>query len=185
MRKIDDNLLLQMIGQGHSQAEIARFFQVSAVAVHKRLKRLIARPASLERLTPKEQKFAIAVAEGNSRISACMEAFDVSSRQSAKAMQNALMQKDDIQIAIKDLMQVFGLTRGYRIHKLKNHVDSHDPVVSLKALDLSWRLDNSFNDNREADKYPTTITLLIVSQNDAKEQVELTDLSGENTGSGN
>lgn len=114
-----------------------------------------------------------------------MEAFDVTSRQSAKALQNALMQKDDIQIAIKDLMQVYGLTRGYRIHKLRDHVDSPDPVVSLKALDLSWKLDGSYSDDREADRYPTTITLLIVGQNEANKQIELTDLSRENTGSGN
>lgn len=70
MRKIDDNLLLDMVRQGYSQAEIARFFSCSPVAVHKRLKRLTARPASLEKLTPKEQRFALAVAEGKSRISA-------------------------------------------------------------------------------------------------------------------
>jgi hypothetical protein len=58
-------------------------------------------------------------------------------------------------------------------------------VVSLKALDLSWKLDGSYNEDRETDKYPSTITLLIVGANDSKEQIELTDLSREITGSGN
>ena len=144
MRKTDDNQILQLLREGKSQAEIARTLGVSAVAIHKRLKRIITKPESLDRLTPKEQKFALAVAEGKSRISACMEAFDVASRESAKALQNTLMQKDDIKIAISELMRIYGLTRGYRIHRLKSHVDNIDPVVSLKALDLSWKLDGSY-----------------------------------------
>lgn len=146
MRKTDDNQILQMLREGKTQAEMARIVGVSAVAIHKRLKRIIPKPESLDKLTQKEQKFALAIAEGKSRISACMEAFDVSTRESAKALQNALMQKDDIKIAIRDLMQIYGLTRGYRIHKLKALVDHVDPVIQLKALDTSFKLDGLYNE---------------------------------------
>ena len=88
------------------------------------------KPQSLEKLTDKEQKFVVAVAEGKSRTQAAMDSFDVSTRASAKAMQNVLMQKDDIKIAIAELMQIFGLTRGYRINKLKTHIDHVDPGIS-------------------------------------------------------
>lgn len=172
MRKTDDNLILQMLREGKTQAEIARTFKVSPVAIHKRLKRLIPKPESLDKLTPKERKFALAVAEGKSRISACMEAFDVATRESAKALQNTLMQKDDIKIAIQELMQIYGLTRGYRLNKLKSLVDHADPGISLKALDQSWKLDGNYQDgSRDAGQYPTSITLVVVGNGQSEEIV--------------
>ncbi len=143
-RKVDDNLVLQLFQEGKNQKQIAEHFNVSPVAIHKRLKRILPKPQSLEKLTPKEQKFVIGVAEGKSRTQAVMESFDVTSRASAKAMQNALMQKDDVRIAIAELMQIYGLTRGYRINKLKSHIDHVDPGVSLKGLDMSFKLDGLY-----------------------------------------
>lgn len=144
-RKVDDNIVLQLFREGKNQKQIAEHFKVSPVAIHKRLKKILPKPQSLEKLTDKERKFVIGVAEGKSRTQAVMESFDVSSRASAKAMQNALMQKDDIKIAITELMEIYGLTRGYRINKLKSHIDHVDPGISLKGLDMSFRL---------ADDYP-------------------------------
>src|SRR5208283_1282826 len=132
-RKIDDNLLLQLFRESEDkrgiQKKLADHFKVSPVAIHKRLKKILPKPQSLENLTPKEQKFAVAVAEGKSRTQAVMDSYDVSSRASAKAMQNALMEKDDVRLAIAELMNIFGLTRGYRINKLKTHIDHVDPGI--------------------------------------------------------
>lgn len=147
-RKIDDNLLLQLFKEEKDkkgmQKKLAKYFNVSPVAIHKRLKKILPRPQSLEKLTNKEQKFVVAVVEGKSRTQAAMDSFDVSTRASAKAMQNVLMQKDDIKIAIAELMDIFGLTRGYRINKLKNHIDHVDPGISLKGLDMSFKLDGLY-----------------------------------------
>jgi transposase len=143
-RKVDDNIVLQLLREGKNQAQIAKHFKVSPVAIHKRLKKILPKPQSLKNLTPKEQKFVVAVAEGKSRTQAAMDSFDVSTRASAKAMQNVLMQKDDIKIAIAELMDIFGLTRGYRINKLKSHIDHIDPGVSLKGLDMSFKLDGLY-----------------------------------------
>jgi hypothetical protein len=143
-RKVDDDKVLQLIKEGKNQKQIADHFNVSPVAICKRLKRIFPKPKSLEKLTDKEQKFVVAVAEGKSRTQAVMDSFDVSSRESAKAMQNTLMQKDDIKIAIAELMQIFGLTRGYRVNKLKSHIDHVDPGISLKGLDMSFKLDGLY-----------------------------------------
>jgi transposase len=143
-RKVDDNIVLQLLREGKNQKQIADHFKVSPVAIHKRLKKILPKPQSLEKLTPKEQKFVVAVAEGKSRTQAVMDSFDVSNRASAKAMQNVLMQKDDVKIAIVELMDIFGLTRGYRINKLKSHIDHVDPGTSLKGLDMSFKLDGSY-----------------------------------------
>ena len=143
-RKINDDVLLQLLRGGKSRKEAAAHFGVSAVAIHKRLKRILPRPESLDKLTDKEQKFVISIVEGKSRTQAAMDSFDVSSRGSAKTIQNELMQKDDIKIAIADLMSIYGLTRGYRINKLKTHVDHVDPNISLKGLDMSFKLDGLY-----------------------------------------
>jgi len=62
----------------------------------------------LDNLTPKGTKICCGCCGGQSRTQAVMDSFDVSSRASAKAMQNALMEKDDVRLAIAELMNIFG-----------------------------------------------------------------------------
>lgn len=144
MQKIDTNLLLKMIKEGKNQKECAKHFGVSPVAVCKKLKRLLPPPKSLENLTEKEKKFAIEVAKGKTATQAALNSFDVSSMNSAKVIGSQLMGKPEIKMAIEELMEYHGLTRSYRIVKLKDHVDHADPNVSLKALDMSFKLDGTY-----------------------------------------
>jgi hypothetical protein len=150
MRKIDDNLLLQMIKQGKLQKEIAEHFKVSPVAVCKRLKRLLPPPKSLENLTEKEKRFALAVAGGKTATQAALNSFEVSSMNSAKVIGSQLMAKPEVKIAVDELMEYHGLTRSYRVNKIKQHVDHADPSVSLKALDMSFKLDGSYAPEKHA-----------------------------------
>ena len=143
-RKFDDNHLFALLKAGNNQKEAAKLLGVSAPAITKRLKRLVPPPESLQKLTPKEQKFAVAVAHGKTKTQACFETFEVTSRESAKALGTTLMKKADVREAIADLMDQKGLTQEYRVGKLKNHVDHADPNISLKALDQSWKLDGSY-----------------------------------------
>lgn len=144
MRKTDDETILKMLQEGKTQKEIAEHFNVSPPAICKRVKRLLPPPESLQKLTDKEQKFCIEVAKGKTQTQAVMDSYKVTSRESAKVMGSQLMAKPEIQLAINELMDCHGLTRSYRIQRLKNHVDNRDPTVSLKALDLSWKLDGSY-----------------------------------------
>lgn len=143
-RKTDDEIILKMLKEGKTQKEIAEHSGVSPVAIHKRVKRLLPPPKSLESLTEKEQRFVIEKAKGKTATQAVMDSYEVSSRESAKVMGSQLMAKPEIQKAINELMEYHGLTRSYRIQKLKTHVDNRDPNVSLKALDQSWKLDGSY-----------------------------------------
>jgi len=140
LRKIDDNVLLEMVDQGIEQKEIAKHFNCSPAAVCKRLKRLSV-PESFINLTDKEKTFVTQIVNGKSQTQSALIAYDTGNRASAKAMGNTLMKHPDIQAAIIDIMQEEGLTRRYRVQKLKTHVDAVDPHVSLKALDQSWKLD--------------------------------------------
>ena len=146
-RKIDDTILLQMIEDGKQQIEIAQFFNCSGAAVSKRIRRLLPPESkALNKLSSKQQKFAIAISEGKTQTDAAMSSFDVTTRDSAKSLGSKLMQQSDIQTAVSEIMQQEGLTRKYRVQKLKTHVDNRDPNVSLKALDQTWKLDNSYSE---------------------------------------
>ena len=133
------------------QKDIAKHFNVSSVAICKRLKKLLPDSEAIlnkHNLTEKERGFVIEKAKGKSNVQAVMNSYDVTSKESAKAMGTKLMDKPEIQQSIAELMDNCGLTRNYRIRKLKQHVDRIDPQVSLRALDMSFKLDNSYPPTR-------------------------------------
>ena len=149
MRKTNDEVILKMLREGKQQKEIAEHFGCSAAAISKRIKKLCPPPESLNSLTEKEQKFALQVAQGATRTNAALSAYDVSSRESAKAIGNKLMKKQSVNMAIGELLSWHGLTKSYRVGRLKNHVDNVDPNISLKALDQTWKLDGSYQEKPE------------------------------------
>jgi hypothetical protein len=146
-RKTDDTIILQMLKDGKQQKEIAEYFGVSPAAICKRIKRILPHESkALKNISLKKQKFAIAISEGKTQTDAAMESYDVTTRDSAKTIGARLMKRSDIQTAVSEIMQQEGLTRKYRVQKLKTHVDNRDPNVSLKALDQTWKLDNSYSE---------------------------------------
>ena len=147
MKRIDDTVLLTMFKEGKMQKDIAAHFGVSSVAVCKRLKRLLPAPESVldkSNLTEKEKTFCIEKAKGKTNTQAALASYEAGSMQSAKVMGSQLMDKPEIQQTIAELMDNCGLTRNYRIKRLKQHVDHVDPQASLRALDMSFKLDNSY-----------------------------------------
>jgi hypothetical protein len=146
-KKIDDSLLLQMADEGKSQTEIAQHFGCSPAAVCKRLKRLI-RPSALKKLTHKEQRFVMEICQGENQTQAAMKAFDVGSLDSAKTLGSRYMRDRDIQEAISAVLENEGLDRRYLARKLKTHVDGKDPAVSLRAVDMGFKLHDAYPANK-------------------------------------
>jgi len=149
VRKTDDNIILKMLSEGKTQKEIAEHFGVSPAAICKRVKKInsaLKVERSLEGLTDKQKNFALAIAEGKTQTQAALDSHECSSLDSAKNLGSQLMARQDIQNAVAELMQEEGLTRRYRVRKLKGHVDHADPNVSLKALDQSWKLDGAYKE---------------------------------------
>ena len=142
MRLIDDKAMLEMLDQGLSQKQVAGQFKVSEAAISKRLKRLRSYqlPDSFERLTSKQQKFALSIAEGKSQTAAAMEAFDCTDRTSGKALGSRMMKDPDVSIAIQDLLHQEGLGRRDRIRRLKALVMSKDLSVAGKGLDMAFKI---------------------------------------------
>lgn len=155
-RKIDDDVLLDMISQGREQKEAAAYFGVSPAAICKRLKRLQSGPdAVLEKyhLTDKEKAFCIAKAQGKTNTEAALASYEAKSRETAKAIGSQLMGKENIKLAIGDLFDKHRLSMDDRVSVLSGHVYNRDPNISLKALDQTWKLDGSYapdkHDRRE------------------------------------
>jgi predicted transcriptional regulator len=138
-RKFSSEELMALLDQGLSQKEAAKRLGVSPAAVSKRLKRLP--PPSLTKLTSKERKFVEFRSKGVSQTESVCQAYDVSSRQSAKALGHTLSKNPNISTALADLMEHHGIGRSRRVQKLAEHIENQDPTVSLKALDTSFKLD--------------------------------------------
>ena len=64
MRITNDETILQMLKDGRTQKEIAEHFGVSPPAICKRVKKILPPPESLQKLTEKEQTFAMAISSG-------------------------------------------------------------------------------------------------------------------------
>jgi predicted transcriptional regulator len=168
-RKIDDEQLLKLLSEGKNQKQAAAILKVSEPAVCKRLKRLLPAPdtPTFNGLTDKEKRFVVEKAKGKGNIQAVMASYEVTSRESAKVIGSQLMGKPEVEMAITELMNYHGLTKSYRVQKLKNHVDNRDPNVSLKALDQSFKLDGSYSEKTER---PIQSLTFIVIHSDGGEE---------------
>jgi predicted transcriptional regulator len=131
--------LMALLDQGLTQKEASERLGVSPAAVSKRMKRLP--PASLAKLTHKERKFVEGLSKGLSKTEACSQAYEVGSRDSAKALGHTLSKNPEISTALADLMEHHGIGRSRRVEKLAQHIENLDPTVSLKALDTSFKID--------------------------------------------
>ena len=93
-RKINDSRLITLKNEGRLQKDIAKILGVSEPAITKRLNRLFPEryepPKSLEVLTDKEKRFAIERAGGRTATEAALNAFECSSRNSAKVIGSAV-----------------------------------------------------------------------------------------------
>ncbi|MBI4765093.1 MAG: terminase small subunit [Deltaproteobacteria bacterium] len=148
-RKIDDNRLIALLDEGKLQKDIARELGVSEPAITKRMKKLFPErytmPEAYNGLTEKEQKFVLQKVKGKNNTEAALVTYECNSRETAKAVGSQLMDKPEIQQSITEIMNQTGLTRQYRISRLKAHVDNQvDPHVSLKGLDMAFRLGNDY-----------------------------------------
>ena len=180
MKRTNDAEILQMLREGKQQKEIAQHFGVSSSYICKRVRLLLPRgePDSFRNLTDKEKRFVLEKARGRTNTDAVMKSYDVTSRESAKVLGSNLMDKEEIRLAIDELMEQAGMGRRYHVQRLKNCVDHPDPHVTLKALDQSWKLDGSYAPDKLDVLTPSLniIAVLDARQNELRKALEL--LSG-------
>jgi predicted transcriptional regulator len=137
-RKIDDELLLDMISRGKEQKEAAAYFHVSPAAVCKRLKRL-SRPSPEDvldkyNLTDKQKSFCIEKAKGKTNTQAALAVYATNSTQTAKSIGSELMQRAEIRESIEALLDSEGVTKRYRVKRVKYLIDHKDPAIVCSPL---------------------------------------------------
>lgn len=189
-RKINNDVLQQMLSENKTQRECAAFFGVSDAAISKVVKRWEAEkladqmPESLKKLTEKQQNFALAVVSGKSRTAAAAEAYDAGTLGSAKAMGAKLMKEPDVATAISDLLAQEGLSKRARIKRLSEVVNAKDLAIASRGLDLSWKLDGSYAptqvdvqvyDSHAVSQAVAEVKAMIEKAQQQAEAIEITD----------
>jgi hypothetical protein len=121
-------------------------------------------------LTPKERKFVEFRSKGVSQTESVCQAYDVSSRKSAKSLGHTLSKNPNISTALADLMEYKGIGRERRVEKLAEHIENQDPTVSLRALDASFKIDGyqMKNDVAEVTIKLVDLTEYLVNHDDEK-----------------
>jgi predicted transcriptional regulator len=144
-RKIDTDLLLQLQKEGKQQKDMASHFGVSPAAISKALKRLGPNIDDYD-LTDTQKKFVLAKLNGKTNTQAALDSYEVASFESAKSLGYKLYNTPKIKQAYDELMERNGMGQSYRVIKLKSHVDNKDPNVSLKALDMTFKLEGAYTE---------------------------------------
>ena len=144
-RKIDDTELLRLIDEKTDRKEIAKRFGCSQAAISKRLFKLRPEqePLKIDELTQKEKAFVVAVASGQSQTAAALSAYDVTSRESGKALGHSLMKNPEIREALQEIIDR-QIPLPHLIARLRKHIDSVDPQASLRAVDMGLKLHGAY-----------------------------------------
>ena len=146
MRKIIDTELIELLDQGMTQKEAAQHFNCSEPAISRRLKKIRPRvPQAFEKLTKKQKNFALALTSGRTKTEAAALAYNTSTVDSARTIGKRLGGDSDIQTAVSEILQRNGLTKQYRVNRLRELVDSLDSNVALRAIDMTFKLDGSYS----------------------------------------
>jgi DNA-binding Lrp family transcriptional regulator len=139
--------------EGKSLRDIAKELGVSVPAIHKRVRKLdgeIKKAVVIKEsgLSEGEVKFAQAVINGDSLRSAAMNVRQDLLPGALSNYATELSRRTDIRKLIRELMEASGIGLRARVGKLAEHVNNMDATTSLKALDMSFKLDGSLiNDN--------------------------------------
>jgi hypothetical protein len=151
-RLINPELALEMKQAGKNNREIAEYFHVSRPAVVQCLQRLL--PSEAEKildesgLTVPMKKFCVAQASGQTRTQSVLAGYETTDKSSISTIACDLMKDERIVDCISRLMLANGLDRNYKIRRLKQHVDSQDGMLSMRALDTAFRLTDDFPANK-------------------------------------
>lgn len=97
-----------------------------------------------DKLTLKEQKFVTYWTESGNGTEAVKSAgYVVANDNVAANLAWRLLRKAKIQTTIRDELRIFGITPEYRYEKLKNVLNSKNPSLILRALELLWKIDGT------------------------------------------
>ena len=145
----DEELALKMrLEEKKSLGQIAAHFGVSRSAMGQKFKKFdsyIKNREIVEKhgLTKEEGEFCKKLVNGHNCGTAMSAIRPDLTPNSAEDAGRRMHKRDDIRAAIRDMMELKGIGLERRIDKLKEHIESKNAQLSLKALDQSWRIDGT------------------------------------------
>lgn len=143
-KTVDAQQVWQLYQDDVSQREISNRMGCSEAYISKLIKKLKKRnapmPESFEFLPEKVQRFVLAKAEGKTNTDAAMASYDCSTRDSAKTIGTRLIGQPEVRQAIVDIMNDEGIDRRYLVKRLGKHIDSDEPNISLKGVEMGLKL---------------------------------------------
>ncbi|MFZ4438348.1 MAG: hypothetical protein ACOYOS_07975 [Syntrophales bacterium] len=150
MKKIQDDILQQMLKDGKQQRDIADHFHVSESAISQRVKRLqqAEPPESFQKLTPKAQKYVLAKLEGKSSTAAALDSHDCGNLASAKSLGGQLARDPDVSLAMSDVLHQEGIGRRPRVRRLRDVINSNDLGIVTRGLTLAAQMSGDMQPER-------------------------------------
>jgi hypothetical protein len=95
-------------------------------------------------ITPEEGEFCKKLVSGKGYASSMMAVNPNLQPDAARTIGRDLFKnRNDIKAVIRELMELKGIGLERRVARLSDHVEAKDPNISLKALDMSFKLDGS------------------------------------------
>jgi len=164
MKKIDDDELISLLKKGNiTQRSLAARYQCSEAAISKRKKKLeklgvyneSELPESFTQLGDREKKFVVARLGGANQTLAAQQAFECGTHGSARSRGSQLMRRNDIKVAMSELLQERGLSRTVRIDKLKEHLENKDPNTSLKSIEIANKMEGLYGTDKHLHLHTT------------------------------
>lgn len=175
-KRVDDDTLLELSGQGLNGAEIARQVGISKMAVSKRLRKLKAEepPESYQRLTPKKQKFIQGLLENKTPTEAALAAYDCRDRASAKTIGIKLMKEEDVAVSYADLLAQEGVGKRRRVQRMAELIESKDTAAVCRMIELAAKLDGSLTEKIEHSVSIESIRALMALIPDQQPAIDIT-----------
>lgn len=137
--------VLQLHKEGYHPKYIAMQTNLNEEEVRNTINGKIAALTRRFALNNAEEKFVKELARGKTNEEAAKLALGAKKGSDARTRAAMMVRSDNVKMAIRELMEEAGIGRKWRIDKLAEHMDSVAPEVSLKALDIGFKL---------ADDYP-------------------------------
>jgi hypothetical protein len=143
--KIDADLFREMVNARKPDTEIAGFFGVTPQAVWNRKKRMAAKGTldPVRSLTECQAKFVGLLEQGVKPIAAITAVKNVLPGCEKVAVAR-MMASPGVKEAVSAILVTAGVTRELLASKLKTHVDSAKPEISLRAVDMGFKLHDDY-----------------------------------------
>lgn len=146
---MDNNQFKDLVEKGKNDREIAEFFNVSPQAVWAKRKRMEKKhklTKALPPLTTKQQEFVekMTTEKRPKGLEVVKEVYGITDNKQAQMQLQRTMNSPAVREAITTILDRNGITRDMLTKKLKTHINSSKAEISIKAVDMGFKLHDDY-----------------------------------------